>query len=1242
MRFIEAGPDIPDDLLTARDEGNVLFFCGAGVSLAYAGLADFLKLAGDVIDELGSLTGSQSRRLHAAASTKLPSGEKSFVPVDRMFTSLDLEFDPKDVRDTVARALAPREHVDLVAHKVLLDLSRASDGRPRLVTTNFDLLFEACDPQMKSWGPPNLPVPERPADFEGIIHLHGRVDDGYASMSGGVVLSSGEFGRAYLSDGWATHYIRRLMNRYTIVFVGYSADDPPVQYLLEALREEESPVTNIYAFQYGEKSDAQEQWLQKGVVPIAFGDNYSNLWDTLKAWADRARDLDSWHRETLSAASDGPSGVSPVFRGRIAHLASTAVGMTTLCYGNPPLPASWLYTFDPQVRYLKPLPRKRYDYKSGAVDSFEQLSLDRDEPPPPVDPDRNHGDRKVPAVAWNAFVANERDLVGLAERDVGSFFGRSAMVPRLWTLAGFLINRMTDAPALWWAAGQRSVHPELANRLERQLRYVLKDDASKLLKYWRYLLALWMEPDRNADQAVLHIRDRAVREGWSSSLVREAVGLFRPIITIRRASGVAPPMTADADPAGFIDLDVEYPRPHEDIDFEAADLPFAVSLWRALLVEAEQMENEIDAWVTLETTRADDVEKLGTDSYGLTGPLIRFTHLMERLEEADQEAARHEVGSWERNEGLVFERLRIWAAGRPGLSEIGDAERVFTTLGDEKFWGSQHERDLLFAIRDRWAEMSDEGRGSIEARLLRSPIPHFATTEPDEAKVNTAVARLNTLHWFTENGVSFSFDLEAERASLLEAAPSWRPEFADYTAQPNFSGVRSVVTDSDPASIWNVPPTTLLPIEPPARRGRDFTERDPFAGYSKERPAYAVLALHSAMRRNVDTAWHYWSTFLRATSEMRTSARLDSVVVVLIRKLSPDEIARLWYPLVEWLSKRALQFEARGRGEFDAIWDTVLQAAELHPSGYKQKPGRDWSFESLNAVVGRLVLTLIEASLPEGQNEIPASWIPRLTKALALPGDHGRHALHHVARRTMWFHYYYPEWTESNVLDKATVDGPDGDAFWSGFARMSQVPGPAVLGKLKLPMLARVVASGSREEHNLLGYLLSGWGSKDLGHIVTDAELRDILILGHDETRDAILRYLGDWADQSQEWRDLLLPFLAKIWPKQRTVKTPQMSSALFRFASRFPARFAEILDVASGHLVTLSAGNSFHLSCKITELNDNGVQALLTALEKLLPEDRTEWPYQGKRIIDKLVEAGLGTGPRLDGLLRRAAERPS
>ena len=53
MQFIANGPDIPDVLLQAHEEGRVVFFCGAGISYP-AGLPGFKGL----VDEIYRLNGT--------------------------------------------------------------------------------------------------------------------------------------------------------------------------------------------------------------------------------------------------------------------------------------------------------------------------------------------------------------------------------------------------------------------------------------------------------------------------------------------------------------------------------------------------------------------------------------------------------------------------------------------------------------------------------------------------------------------------------------------------------------------------------------------------------------------------------------------------------------------------------------------------------------------------------------------------------------------------------------------------------------------------------------------------------------------------------------------------------------------------------------------------------------------------------------------------------------------------------
>ena len=72
----------------------------------------------------------------------------------------------------------------------------------------------------------------------------------------------------HLSEGWATDFIRAVLQKFIVVFVGYAADDPPMQYLLEALNRTAGSSSGVYAFQSGSKEDAEARWVQKGYNPF--------------------------------------------------------------------------------------------------------------------------------------------------------------------------------------------------------------------------------------------------------------------------------------------------------------------------------------------------------------------------------------------------------------------------------------------------------------------------------------------------------------------------------------------------------------------------------------------------------------------------------------------------------------------------------------------------------------------------------------------------------------------------------------------------------------------------------------------------------------------------------------------------------------------------------------------------------------------------------------------------------------
>ena len=112
-----------------------------------------------------------------------------------------------------------------------------------------------------------------------------------------LVLSSGDFGLAYLNERWAARFVSELFRNFTVCFVGYSLDDPVLRYMMDALAAdkrlgESSP--EMFAFgchSKGKEDDVAEEWKAKNVTPILYREHqrHAYLHRTLRVWADTYR-----------------------------------------------------------------------------------------------------------------------------------------------------------------------------------------------------------------------------------------------------------------------------------------------------------------------------------------------------------------------------------------------------------------------------------------------------------------------------------------------------------------------------------------------------------------------------------------------------------------------------------------------------------------------------------------------------------------------------------------------------------------------------------------------------------------------------------------------------------------------------------------------------------------------------------------------------------------------------------------
>ena len=1261
MRFSAEGPSIPDDLLNARDEGRVVFFCGAGVSRARAGLPNFFELAGKVIEDLGPASDSPVRKIiEEARRIESIVGVSGLVSADRVFGILEREFSSSDLQAAIAKALKPSPTADLSAHRIMLDLATRPDGKIRLVTTNFDRLFESCDPNLRLRIPPRLPSPEHYEDFEGIVHLHGCVDQNYAGAEGGsFVLSSAEFGRAYLSDGWATEFIQAILNKYVVVFVGYTADDPPVQYLLEALNRGVESRQGLYAFQSGAASDALAKWFHKGVQPIAYdeADQHKSLWELLAVWAERAKNPEAWHENVIALARQGPEGLLPYERGQVAHIVSTYEGMKKFAASDDPPPAEWLCVFDPSIRYGKPGREVGGDAPGPYFDPFPVYSIDSDPVPANIDPQDHYAKREVPKDAWDCFAATAKDLQNLESNNFPAFRGQWAShvpnLPSRLARFGIWFAKVCNEPAaVWWSAGQLGLHPGIQFDIRLQVERSPTSSSIEIRKAWRYIFEA--KERRKIDTLERFELSSSVKaDGWSRAIVRQFAQMCRPHLVAQRPSNRPKPPQRDSEVKlrDLVDVSVNYPKLAYDFQIPDDCLCFAVKQFRNNLEHAIGLENELGSQrLTLLVPIEPDPQLEGISlgrTYRLSGALSYYSDLFKRLIALNAHAANQERKAWPIDDP-IFTALRIWIVGERRIVSSDEAGEVLCGVSDETFWDGRHRRDLMLVLNRRWSELSRPVKTQLGKRLLDGP-PQWNGEEADGYKIRRASSSLNRIEWLHSQGCQFEFDFDSEFARLRQLAREWQPQYAQRVVASMEQRGGMVKTDTDDAELLNLPLANVLDKAKEISGQWDdlLIEKNPFAGLASNRPVRAFSALTNAAKRDQYPKWA-WHIFLTQETRKSDKPKFSALIAARLSRLPPSILAENTYLVSDWLLVSGAALLKSFPACFEELWNQLISLLKSDPEIAKSGIIRgsrqpDWALEGLNAPVGKLAQVLLnDPTLDETENHFPSHWIARVNELLSLEGDLRRHAIVMLSYHLNPLFARDPDWVGENLLVAARSQNPnDRDAFWAGFLWGNQPTSPDLFYRIKpeLLMLAKDNVFGVHE--NVAGLILNEWLNIDnatQSRCVTDVEMRGVLISATDEFRGRVLWYLERISEDQPpyDWAQQLSVFLTKVWPRQKSVKTPPMTAKLSNLALSASAVFPGIID-AILPLVTKLDEDARH-SLIFLDKKPRDPEKTLAFLFAILPENASIWPYGIDRFLEEISTGAplLLNDPRLIELKRR------
>lgn len=1266
MRFIENGLDIPDNLLTARDEGRVVIFAGAGVSQAKANLPDFLSLADKVIADLGVLESSPAKKLlKVAQQTKPMEGIGGLIPADKIFGLLEREFESSIIEKSVANALRPQSDSSLAAHQTIIDLATGPDKRTRLITTNFDLLFEKCDPECPSLAPPKLPDPGRYDDLIGITHLHGHVDSNYDGASRhGFVLSTSEYGSAYLSEGWATAFIRAIIEKYVVLFVGYSADDPPMQYLLEALRKRPFASNSLYAFHAGSDTEAQSLWSHKGVQPIAYDSagSHSSLWASLDAWAERARDPDKWIDSKIEMAQRGPAALRPFQRGQIVHIVSTIDGAKRYSAAEPPPPGEWLCTFDPTVRFGRPGYIGRFMETGDYCDPFTEYGLDSDIKPRPLAPDDHFSKRDVPSDATDALSINRADIDHKSEGALAAIRGyrsnSQGLSPRLRHLGAWISRVANQAATVWWISAQRYVHPEIRDQIIFQLHRNQDGLDSNIHDAWRFILEGWSMNKPNRD-SMYEFRTAIRSGGWNSSNVREYAQLLRPYFEVSRPAygRPRPPKDTELLTRDLVDVDVEYPALHGLPNVPDEALIPAVRAMRGNLELAIELESELGGYGLEDFPpfhKDPDIE--GNEfnrTYGFSAPVFHFFGLFNRLSVLNPAAAQAESRAWQPNDHSVFGRLQLWRASQKSLTSPEDAGKILSQLSDRLLWGMRHHRDLLIAIRERWSELSQSAATRIETRLIRGPRLEYIS-DRDERKRVRVNHIVPSIEWLRSQNCKFSQNLNDKLEKLKTRIPDWSDDRARSAASSTEARSGWVGQDETIDTLDGVPLSQVIQFTAQADRPNlSLVEKRPFSGLSAKKPVAALSALRIEADNGRYPIWA-WTAFLNSDARKSDRDRLVHQIARLLCEIPSAEFTSLIHPITTWLINVWAKFSTSALGQ--RLWDVVVahlgQNIDASASSVIRNDDEDidWGTEALNSPAGRLAQALLDS--PDEKNasansSYPPAWLAQAENLLSLPGDAGRHALVMFAFQLNRLFWIDPSWVENSILSRIDASPEDRNAFWSGVFWSARLPQQELYQRLKPKMLelaSQPSVPGRNDFSNLAGLLLAGWGNRNSEgtRYVNNEELRRVIVEADDEFRTSLLFDLERFS-HDEDWKPNRLAFFNEVWPRHKRVNSPPVSARLAELICDSGDDFPEVLQAALPYLTPIDGERGALLPLHHTGdgsqiLSERFPREALLLLWTILPENASSWPYGTGEAIQAIIKSdkSLLTDDRLIELRRR------
>ena len=1078
-------------------------------------------------------------------------------------------------RQTVREALASILTPNLTApnatttHRALLALGRCRDGRTRLITTNFDRLFEevisTTQVSVERFCAPLLPIPKN--RWDGLVYLHGLLTaDPSSSDLERLVVSSGDFGLAYLTERWAARFVSELLRKYTVCFVGYSINDPVLRYMMDALAADrvlgESP-PEMFAFgsySKGQKVDRAREWEAKNVTPILYREHWHHayLHKTLRAWS-----------ETYRVGARGKEQI--VVECAIARpLASTEqddfVGRLIWALSDPSgLPAR-------RFAELNPVPSLDW-LESLSEDRFGHADLERFGVPPRA----KVNDQLVFALTHRPSPYDLAPWMTLVDSGTGQGHWDNVIAE----IARWLIRYLDDpALLLWFVKRGGRLHDGMARCIERRLEELAlletSDDQDKLeriradapraiprhgmRKLWHLLIDGRVRTSAD-DSGLYRWCKRFSRNGLTTTLRLQLREKLTPRVSLREPFPWPEEYRDEVDEPGdirrFVEADIVLSASHArptlqelaDEELWTEALPHLLPDFTVLLRDA------LDLWRELgyadENSDQSYMSQPSISEHSQNTDFRDWTALIELARDAwlalrarSPRGARAASEAWWQIPYPTFRRLAFFAAAQGEV--VPRRQALEWLLSDESWWLWSPEtlREAMRLLVALAPQLEKSELDQLENAILNGPprMMYRADIEPEDwAWIQDRDMWLR-LAKVAGAGAKLSVDGAQRMEALSAQYPDWhlaeneRDEFSTWIGDG--SEVREYVsTPREPSEL-----VEWLEANPDA----DPWQRDDWTERCRKEFDAAASALCELASRGI---WprRRWREALQAWSDEELIERSWEAVATVLARAPRETMQALGHPVGRWLRTVA---KAYGGDEetFLVLCDRVLELDYEEEDDSSDPVGR-----AINHPVGSVTEALLQwwyqkpLEDDQGLTDYLKSRFSKICDARISELRHGRVLL---AAHVIALFRVDSDWTTRSLLPLFDwqLSGEEARLVWEGFLWSPRLYRP-LMEALKPAFLDTAKHYEELGGHDGQYSSLLTFAALDPAGVFTRRELaRATAVLpqtGLDNAADTVVQGIkGAGAQAADYWKNRVAPYLRNVWPKGHDVASASVAES--------------------------------------------------------------------------------------------------